>query len=260
MTLLTQNKHPVLRQQFESVKVLLDEGVTTTLHIGRYPKKEVKTRLVAFSRETCLLDWCQESGVQNAMGGAFFLRDQHKLLGDLWINGKKQDTVPFSRPWNGLRGCFYINPAGDHVIAPRYLLPQAPITNLLQAGPVLLMNGKIMIKNGVDPEGFSKGAAQFDSDITKGRYPRAAVGMNQDFIFSVVCDGYGRGEAGLTFMEFAQVLKNLGAVEALNLDGGSSSCLINDGKLRNRSMGNHPKKVFERGRPIYSAIIFEKLS
>ena len=30
---------------------------------------------------------------------------------------------------------------------------------------------------GVDVEGFSAGPRQFDSDITAGRYPRAALGV-----------------------------------------------------------------------------------
>ena len=38
------------------------------------------------------------------------------------------------------------------------------------------------------------------------------------------------GVAGLTFAEEAAVLQSLGCVDALNLDGGGSSCLLVEGK------------------------------
>jgi len=49
-----------------------------------------------------------------------------------------------------------------------------------------------------DAEGFSAGAGQFDSDITDGRYPRAALGISRDVFVVVACDGRrSRVDAGL---------------------------------------------------------------
>ena len=56
-------------------------------------------------------------------------------------------------------------------------LPAAPRGDLLQAGPLLVRGGAPVFRRAEDREGFSAGEAQFDSDITDGRYPRAALGL-----------------------------------------------------------------------------------
>ena len=88
--------------------------------------------------------------------------------------------------------------------------------------------------DGEDREGFSAGAHQFDSDITLGRYPRAALAVAGDQILAVACDGRTRRDAGMTLAELADALISLGAIDALNLDGGGSASLVHDGRLRNR--------------------------
>ena len=62
-------------------------------------------------------------------------------------------------------------------IARRDELPAAPRGDLLQAGPLLVRDGAPVFRREEDREGFSAGEAQFDSDITDGRYPRAALGL-----------------------------------------------------------------------------------
>ena len=77
-----------------------------------------------------------------------------------------------------------------------------------------------MVQDGVDPEGFSAGSAQFDSDITDGRHPRAALGVADGIALSVTCDGRSAADAGLTLGELAELMAALGAQQAINLDGG----------------------------------------
>ena len=77
-----------------------------------------------------------------------------------------------------------------------------------------------------DREGFSAGEAQFDSDITDGRYPRAALGLAPGRMFAVACDGRSRHDAGLTLEELAALMAALGCETALNLDGGGSTSLV----------------------------------
>ena len=130
-----------------------------------------------------------------------------------------------------------------------------PRGDLLQAGPVLVRDGKPVYKRARDPEGFSAGASQFDSDITEGRHPRAALGVGGGRLLAVACDGRGRDDAGLTLEELASLLAALGAEAALNLDGGGSTSLVVEGRLRNR-----PRTAFEMsepgGRPISTALLF----
>ncbi len=106
-----------------------------------------------------------------------------------------------------------------------------------------------------DSEGFSAGSHQFDSDITAERHPRAAIGLTEDRILAVACDGRSRTEAGMTLEEMGEVLAALGARSAMNLDGGGSTTLIAGGRLRNRPRAgvNRPEPG---GRGIATAIVF----
>lgn len=260
MTLLLENNHTVIgrRPTYESIRVLLADGEKTTVHVARYRRTDFKPRLVLFEKETYLTKWCAENAITEAIGGCFFLRDIRRPLGDLWIDGEKQQSVAFTSPWNLNRGSIYVNPDGKLQIAPRYLFPQRPQTDLLQAGPLLVQAGCSVVIDGGDPEGFSSANHQFDDDLTVGRFPRLAIGTDEDFIFSIACDGRSPGEAGLTLSEMAAILVKLGATDALNLDGGSSTTLIQNGKLRNSPRGgaDHNFVLFKKGRPIYSAICF----
>ena len=84
-------------------------------------------------------------------------------------------TTPFTSPWDGMRSCVHVsNGSVTHRPAGRAAL--APAGDLLQAGPMLVRDGRSLIAGAADPEGFSSGQSQFDSDITRGRYPRAALG------------------------------------------------------------------------------------
>lgn len=71
-----------------------------------------------------------------------------------------------------------------------------------------------------------------DDKMPTARHPRTAIGVTKDgFLVLFVCEGRGmtEGVAGMTFAEEAAVLKDLGCTEALNLDGGGSSCLLVQG-------------------------------
>lgn len=63
--------------------------------------------------------------------------------------------------------------------------------------------------------------------------PRTAIGYTSGgkLIF-FVCEGRGmtKGIAGLTTADEAEIMKALGCTEALNLDGGGSSCMLVNGK------------------------------
>ena len=47
--------------------------------------------------------------------------------------------------------------------------------------------------DGEDTEGFSAGSGQFDSDITAERHPRCALGVSDDELLAVCCDGRRTG-------------------------------------------------------------------
>ncbi|MDB5171096.1 MAG: hypothetical protein JWO35_790 [Candidatus Saccharibacteria bacterium] len=243
-----------------SAEYELADGASTRLHVVSYAREAVIPRLVQFDELTPLLTWCEQAGQLEAIVGSFFLRRSSQLLGDMWIKGQQVDSVPFTAPWNESRGSLSVSADGVMAVGPRSKFPAQPSGDLLQAGPLLTHKGVSLLLDGDNPEGFSSASDQFDSDITVGRYPRAAIGLSETHIYSVVCDGYGSHEpvtndAGLSLPELATVMVELGAEESLNLDGGGSSTQISDGVLRNNPRGDGGE--YKEGRGILSAIVFE---
>lgn len=95
-------------------------------------------------------------------------------------------------------------------------------------GPVLLKDGEV-VNSWKEELLYGDGA---DDKMPTARHPRTAIGATQDgTLVLFVCEGRGMsaGVAGMTFAEEAAALKDLGCVQALNLDGGGSSCLLVQG-------------------------------
>jgi exopolysaccharide biosynthesis protein len=143
-------------------------------------------------------------------------------------------------------------------LAPRGHLAADPRGDLVVAGPLLVHDGRSLMDE-PDREGFSAGAAQFDSDITVGRYPRCALGVNDDELLAVCCDGRRTGvDAGLELAELARLLISFGAREAINLDGGGSATLVHRGHLLNRPYSNEDQPAPE-SRPVVTALVFDRV-
>ena len=80
---------------------------------------------------------------------------------------------------------------------------------------------------------------QFMEDWAE-RHPRTAIGFNADStrLYFVVVDGRHMTSVGVTLKEMKGIFEALGAVNAVNLDGGGSSCiLVNDEVLNHPSDG-----------------------
>lgn len=237
--------------------VYLRDGSKTTIYAVRYRRSEVRPKVVVFDELTALPGWCQENGIDNAMIGGYDLHHTGVILGEVWTEGAKHPSVPIANGWTESRGCLYVDTDGEVSVSFRSELPLMPLGHLLQAGPVLLKRGLSLMIAGVSPEGFSDTAEQFSPDPSVGRHPRAAIGYNDEYVWSVVCDGRAPGEAGLELYEMADVLLALGATDALNLDGGSSTTLVHQGCLRNNPRGQQDDH-YPDGLPIKTAIVFER--
>jgi exopolysaccharide biosynthesis protein len=149
-----------------------------------------------------------------------------------------------------------VHVGGDVRIAAREDLPDDPPGHLLQAGPLLVSDGRSLI-DGEDREGFSAGAAQFDSDITDGRHPRCALGLSESELLAISCDGRRTGvDGGLAMAELARLMISFGADEAINLDGGGSATLVHRGHLLNRPYSQQDQPAPE-SRPVVTALLFE---
>ena len=86
----------------------------------------------------------------------------------------------------------------------------------LQAGPRLIVNGKVALN--VVEEGFK------DPKILTGGGARSALGVTRDHKLILLTTG------GATIPQLAEIMKQAGAYQAMNLDGGASSGLYYNGK------------------------------
>ena len=216
--------------RYERHRVHLGGGRATTLHVVAYDLAAITPRVVVLEKAMPLIRWCHEQGVREAVVGGFFVRALSEPLGELWVAGRQEPSTPFDAPWGAVRACVHVE-AGAVRMARRDALPAVPAGDLLQAGPLLVADGRNAVIDGADEEGFSIGARQFDSDITDGRYPRAALARTGQRLFALACDGRNQRDAGMTLEELADALVALGAEEAINLDGGGSASLVHGGRF-----------------------------
>jgi len=230
----------------------LADGAATTIYVAAFPAGSVDIRVARLARPQSLVRWCRDEGVAHAIVGGFFVRPNNAPLGELRIAGEPVEHVPFAAPWGGLRSCLHVGPRGA-AIARRPDLAAEPGGDVLQAGPLLVREGASVITAG-DDEGFTAGAHQFDSDISDGRHPRCAIALTERHVLAVACDGRAPDDAGLTLAELADLLVDLGARDALNLDGGGSASLVCHGELVNRPREQHGIELLD-GRPIATALV-----
>lgn len=238
----------------ERRRLRLEDGAATTLHVARFDRASHALRVRALEPVASVRRWCQDHGSSHAIVGGFYLRPGGPALGDLWVDGVAQDSEPFDRRWHERRACLHVEGARVR-LAPRSALGRVPGGDLLHAGPMLVAGGRSLIRDGLDVEGFSAGAHQFDSDITRGRYPRSALGLSGSQHIAVVCEGRADDEAGLTLAELAQAMVEVGADEAINLDGGGSTSLVVGGALVNTPREEHGLPLLD-GRPVATLVEF----
>jgi len=239
---------------YELLRVRTRDGPETTVYLVRHPLRSTRASVVCFPEPTRLDRWCATTGRPEAIVAGFFLRDPYRPLGEVRAAGAVPEHEPIAAPWGARRACVHVD--GAVRLAPRGELAADPPGDLVVAGPLLVRDGQTLMDD-PDREGFSSGAAQFDSDITVGRYPRCALGVGDDELLAVCCDGRRSGvDAGLDLAELAGLLVSFGAREAINLDGGGSATLVHRGHLLNRPYSDEDQPSPE-SRAIVTALVFD---
>jgi hypothetical protein len=240
---------------YELSRVRLGDGVETTVYLVRHPRRETAVRVACFRQPQRLDLWGAEHDRPEAIVAGFFVRDPYRPLGETWTGGTALDHEPVAAPFGPRRACVHVD--GDVRLATRDELPPEPVGDLVMAGPMLVADGRSLM-DGDDREGFSAGAAQFDSDITADRHPRCALGVSDSELLAVCCDGRRTGvDGGLDLAELARLLISFGAERAINLDGGGSATLVHRGHLLNRPYSTQDQPAPE-SRPVVTALVFER--
>ena len=97
------------------------------------------------------------------------------------------------------------------------------VNHIISGGPYLVKNNEIFVDM----------TAQKLSAIG-GRNPRTAIGYTaKGSLIMLTADGRENTSIGLTLNELANLMKEFGCVNAMNLDGGSSSVMYVKGKIVN---------------------------
>lgn len=106
----------------------------------------------------------------------------------------------------------------------RISFPAWKMKTAVGGGPVLLQTGEIRVTNNEE--------LKFAGKAIDDKHPRTGMGYTKDNkLIILVVEGRHAGIAeGVTLTQLAQLFKDLGCWEALNLDGGGSSCMLVNGK------------------------------
>ena len=119
------------------------------------------------------------------------------------------------------------------------------VKTAIGGGPVLIQNNEIKISNNEE--------RKFAGKAVNNPEPRTAIGYTKDSKLVIfVCEGRSDSAAGLSLIQLAKILKDIGCVEALNLDGGGSTCMLINGKQSNTPSGKGIQ------RPVPSVFLIER--
>lgn len=147
-----------------------------------------------------------------------------------WLVTDSSLQYPFADQWSH-------DPLTDSIARPgyRYLLQRISVPQhrdpdrwkmetAVGGGPVLVQKGEVKITNNEE--------LKFAGKALLDKHPRTAMGYTADHkLIILVIEGRNPGMAeGATLEQTAKLLADLGCIEALNLDGGGSSCMLVNGK------------------------------
>ncbi|MDO4837829.1 MAG: phosphodiester glycosidase family protein [Clostridia bacterium] len=210
---------------------LTDASQFRTGLAGKYPSKKVQRVSEMAKRYNAVL----------AINGDYF---SHHSQGIVVRNGK----LLRNRPHKG-RDTLIVDNNGDFTIIQqttkkKWEAYEGTVMHAFCFGPGLVVNGEALTS-----------LKDVTIDLAKGKKTqRMAIGQLGKLEYLILaCEGpEQKGSKGMTLLEFAQLCKDMGCINAYNLDGGSStSIVLNDAKINGLSSG----KIRSVGDCIYFATL-----
>ncbi len=178
-------------------------------------------------------DFATEYNALAAINGSFFHAEPGGSVVFLKVDGKNIVEGAVNRNPYTENGAIGWCKSGAPVILPK---PEdgwlgTNLENVLSSGPLLLYNGELR---------------EFrDDPFNQNRHPRTAVAITEENnLLLVTVDGRSFQSYGMTIPELTAFLKSLGAVDALNLDGGGSTSMWIE-SMKTDGIVNYPSDNFE---------------
>jgi len=113
-------------------------------------------------------------------------------------------------------------------------LTTTPTTDVVNGGPTLVQNGQLDVTAKRDGMVRTNDSNSFFYGWVHKRNPRTFAGVDaQGRTLLVTVDGRQTTSLGLSLNEEAHVAKSLGMVNAMNLDGGGSTTMVQGGQVMN---------------------------
>lgn len=107
--------------------------------------------------------------------------------------------------------------------------------HVVGGGPMLVRDGSVFLTTKLE---------EFGTDVAGGRAPRTACGVTKEGrIILAVVDGRQTYSMGMTLLELALFMQDMGSVTAMNLDGGGSSVMVIADNAVNKPSGGSERKV-----------------
>jgi len=118
---------------------------------------------------------------------------------------------------------------GTFIEIQRQTIPDqlAPFSQIVGAGPLLIRDQTIWLNPGLE---------KFSPAFAQQKAYRSAIGQTAEGNLILVAVSSRLGGPGPSLSELVVIMQQLGAIHALNLDGGSSTSLYLGGRLINRSL------------------------
>lgn len=98
------------------------------------------------------------------------------------------------------------------------------VKHIISGGPYLVKNGNVFVD-----------IKEQRLNAIGGRNPRSAIGYTSDNrLILIAVDGREGSSVGMTLTELAYLMRDLGCISAINLDGGGSTVMYVNGKIVNK--------------------------
>ena len=185
------------------------------------PKRVEAAHTINLNSGEVLTDIAKRENAIVAINGGGYSWSNYKPVGLIVEDGQ----IIYASSYNKFTGASITN---DGVLLTNNVsasdIKSLNIKEALSFGPVLIANGK---------------SAQIRGTGGSGMNPRTVIAQRKDgIILFLVVNGYGqnlswKGRGGVYYSDLITILERYGAYNAVNMDGGSSTTLVIDGKLIN---------------------------